>query len=104
MLLAAVTALALCLGFTVQAAYAQSASADGTHRSAIVSAFRPEWLALQESLEGREEHVVNGTVFLTGTIERKPVVLFLSGRRGRIPTQALLAAVEADAQTVEQGT
>jgi adenosylhomocysteine nucleosidase len=71
----AAAGLALCL--LGQAAHA--APADGTHRSAIVSAFRPEWLALQESLEGREEHVVNGTVFLTGTIERKPVVLFLSG-------------------------
>jgi adenosylhomocysteine nucleosidase len=34
---------------------------------------------LQQSLEGREEHIVNGTVFVTGTISGKPVVLFLSG-------------------------
>jgi adenosylhomocysteine nucleosidase len=73
----AAAGLALCL--MGQAASSAPAPADGTHRSAIVSAFQPEWLALQASLEGREEHVVNGTVFLTGTIERKPVVLFLSG-------------------------
>lgn len=74
---AAAAGLALCL--MGQAAYSAPVPADGTHRTAVVSAFQPEWLALQESLEGREEHVVNGTVFLTGTIERKPVVLFLSG-------------------------
>jgi adenosylhomocysteine nucleosidase len=73
----AAAGLAFCL--MGQAAQAEPAPADGAHRSAILSAFRPEWLALQESLESREEHVVNGTVFLTGTIERKPVVLFLSG-------------------------
>jgi adenosylhomocysteine nucleosidase len=56
-----------------------AAAADGTHRTAIVSAYEPEWLPLQAGLEGREEHGINGTIFVTGTIEQKAVVLFLSG-------------------------
>lgn len=52
---------------------------DTTSRIAVISAFAPEWIALQETLEGREDHVVNGTTFATGTLSGKPVVLFLSG-------------------------
>jgi adenosylhomocysteine nucleosidase len=52
---------------------------DRTPRTAVMSAFEPEWTALQAMLEGRQEHVVNRTAFLTGTIEKQPVVLFLSG-------------------------
>jgi len=52
---------------------------DRTPRTAVMSAFEPEWTALQAMLEGRREHVVNRTTFLTGTIEKQPVVLFLSG-------------------------
>src|SRR5262245_10626965 len=52
---------------------------DATPRTAIISAYEPEWLTLQHSLEGRQEHIFGGTVFLTGTISGKPVVLFLSG-------------------------
>jgi adenosylhomocysteine nucleosidase len=44
-----------------------------------MSAFQPEWTALQAVLRDRKEYVVDGTVFTTGTIEGKPVVLFLSG-------------------------
>ncbi|GEO37881.1 phosphorylase [Skermanella aerolata] len=69
--------MALCV--IGQGAQAEPALPDTTPRSAVVSAFQPEWLALQANLEDRREHVVNGTVFLTGTIEAKPVVLFLSG-------------------------
>jgi adenosylhomocysteine nucleosidase len=54
-------------------------STDDIHRTAIISAYEPEWLALQNSLEGREEYLINGTVFVTGAIEHKPVVMFLSG-------------------------
>jgi adenosylhomocysteine nucleosidase len=53
--------------------------ADAVHRTAIISAYQPEWLALQASLAGREERLINGTLFDTGTIAGKPVVLFLSG-------------------------
>jgi len=52
---------------------------DETPRTAVMSAFEPEWTALQAMLVGREEHVVAGITFLTGTIEKQPVVLFLSG-------------------------
>jgi len=52
---------------------------DKTPRTAVMSAFEPEWTALQAMLVGREDHVSNGVTFLTGTIEGQPVVLFLSG-------------------------
>src|SRR3569833_1505190 len=52
---------------------------DKTPRTAVMSAFEPEWTALQAMLMGREEHVVAGITFLTGTIEKQPVVWFLSG-------------------------
>jgi len=52
---------------------------DKTPRTAVMSAFEPEWTALQAMLVGREEHIVAGITFLTGTIEKQPVVLFLSG-------------------------
>jgi adenosylhomocysteine nucleosidase len=52
---------------------------DGTPRTAVISAFEPEWTALQSMLVGRKEYVVHGTLFLTGTIEHKPVLLFQSG-------------------------
>jgi adenosylhomocysteine nucleosidase len=51
----------------------------GPARTAIISAFEPEWQSLQAGLEGRAERIINGTVFVTGTIAEKPVVLFLSG-------------------------
>ena len=52
---------------------------DATPRTAVMSAFEPEWTALQAMLVGRKEHVVDGIQFLTGTLEKQPVVLFLSG-------------------------
>jgi adenosylhomocysteine nucleosidase len=52
---------------------------DKTPRTAVMSAFEPEWTALQAMLSDRRDHVVNGTLFATGTIEHHPVVLFLSG-------------------------
>ncbi len=52
---------------------------DPEPRLAVMSAFAPEWLTLQEGLEGAEEHFVNGNRFITGTLEGQPVVLFLSG-------------------------
>jgi adenosylhomocysteine nucleosidase len=53
--------------------------ADDTPRIAVMSAFAPEWVALQEGLSDREDHVVNGTTYATGVLEGKPVVLFLTG-------------------------
>jgi adenosylhomocysteine nucleosidase len=52
---------------------------DAVHRTGVISAYQPEWLALQASVEGRADHLINGTLFVTGTIAGKPVVLFLSG-------------------------
>src|SRR5882672_4386145 len=52
---------------------------DRTPRTAVMSAFEPEWTALKAMLSGRKDHEVNGTIFATGTIEHQPVVLFLSG-------------------------
>ena len=56
-----------------------SAFADDTSRIAVMSAFEPEWIVLQEKLNDRQEIELNGTKFLTGKIEGKDVVLFLSG-------------------------
>lgn len=52
---------------------------DETPRIAVMSAFAPEWVALQEALSDRADHTLNGITFATGSIEGKPVVLFLTG-------------------------
>lgn len=61
------------------AAASARAAREPLHRTAIVSAFQPEWLALKAMTQAPEEHVIAGTVFVTGSIAGKPVVLFLSG-------------------------
>ena len=59
---------------------AQAAPAlDTVARTAVMSAFEPEWTALQTMLVGRKDYVLDGITFATGTIDNKPVVLFLSG-------------------------
>jgi len=74
------TILGLVLVLAIsQADFCVAADPDGTHRTAIVSAYEPESRALQASLEGREEQAINGIIFVTGTIEQKAVVLFLCG-------------------------
>lgn len=52
---------------------------DETPRTALMSAFPPEWQALQSGLSDRAEHRVNGVTFVTGKMGDQPVVLFLSG-------------------------
>lgn len=52
---------------------------DTVPRTAVMSAFEPEWTALQTMLVGRKDYVLDGITFATGTIDNKPVVLFLSG-------------------------
>ena len=52
---------------------------DTVPRTAVMSAFEPEWTALQTMLAGRKDYVLDGITFATGTIDDKPVVLFLSG-------------------------
>jgi adenosylhomocysteine nucleosidase len=52
---------------------------DAVRRTAVMSAFEPEWKALQTELRDRRDYVANGVTFATGTIDGRPVVLFLSG-------------------------
>lgn len=52
---------------------------DTTPRIALISAFPPEWVALQEGLTEPLEHKLNGVTFMTGQMEGKSVVIFLSG-------------------------
>jgi len=52
---------------------------DGTPRIALMSAFPPEWVALQDGLSDPTELTLNGITFVTGQMEGKDVVLFLSG-------------------------
>ena len=52
---------------------------DATPRTAVVSAFAPEMAILRSGVEGATVHSVNGVEFVTGTLERRDVVLFLSG-------------------------
>lgn len=52
---------------------------DNTPRIAVISAFKPEIPLLMERLQSPVLHSVNGVQFTTGTLEGKPVVLFLSG-------------------------
>jgi adenosylhomocysteine nucleosidase len=56
-----------------------AATLDSTPRTAVISAFEPEWTALKSMLVDRKEYEVHGTTFLTGAIEHQPVVLFKSG-------------------------
>lgn len=48
-------------------------------RIAVISAFEPEWVSLQADLQNAETQTINGQRFITGTLEGKEVVLFLSG-------------------------
>jgi adenosylhomocysteine nucleosidase len=57
----------------------RSVRLDDTPRIAVISAFQPELTLLLNRLQGPAKHSVNGVEFTTGTLEGKPVVLFLSG-------------------------
>lgn len=52
---------------------------DDTPRTVVMTAFRPEWNALVHTVKDAQEHKINGGVFLTGTMEGKPVILMQSG-------------------------
>jgi len=56
-----------------------AAAAEPEKRIAVISAFEPEWIALQKEMSGTSEQVINGNRFLLGTLGGKKVVLFLSG-------------------------
>lgn len=73
--------IAICLLFFAMLSAAVSAAErlDDKPRIAVVSAFPPEWVALQSDLSDRTEHEINGRQFITGKLAGKDVVLFLSG-------------------------
>jgi adenosylhomocysteine nucleosidase len=52
---------------------------DDTPRTAVISAFAPEIAALAAATADKHTTVIAGTAFISGTLEGKPVVLFLSG-------------------------
>ncbi|MES2936684.1 MAG: 5'-methylthioadenosine/S-adenosylhomocysteine nucleosidase [Pseudomonadota bacterium] len=68
---------AVLLGLAGCAATTSSPSAPA--RVAIVSAFEPELALLRGRVQGAQQQTINGVEFTTGTLEGKPVVLFLSG-------------------------
>ena len=70
----AALAAGLCL-----AAPALAQTLDPAPRYAVISAFEPEWVALQAAMTHEGEFTVNGVRYLTGTLGGKPIVLFLSG-------------------------
>ena len=69
--------LALFLAALPCAALAQKL--DDTPRTVVMTAFYPEWHSLVPTIQGAKEHTINGSTFLTGTLEGKPVVLMQSG-------------------------
>jgi adenosylhomocysteine nucleosidase len=52
---------------------------DSIPRTAVISAFKPEWTDLLGTVQNRQDRIINGTDYVTGEIEGRPVVLFLSG-------------------------
>lgn len=52
---------------------------DGSPRTAVISAFPPELVALEAATVDKHEYTAGGTRFVTGALEGKPVVLLLSG-------------------------
>ena len=54
-------------------------STPATPRIAVMSAFEPELVLLRQKLQGASTTRINGVEFHTGTLEGRPVLLFLSG-------------------------
>lgn len=50
-----------------------------TPRVAVISAFPAELALLESKVDGARKQAINGVEFTTGTLQGKPVVLFLSG-------------------------
>lgn len=68
----------LAMPFAAQAGET-SGKLDSQPRIAIISAFEPEWIALNRDVQDRREWIVNGVRFVGGTMKGRPVLLFLSG-------------------------
>lgn len=66
-----------CLFLIASPAMAQRL--DNTPRVAVISAFPPEIGALNAATREQKTYDVNGVQFMTGKLEGKPVVVFLSG-------------------------
>ena len=66
-----------CLCLIASPALAQKL--DETPRVAVISAFPPEIGALNAATAQQKAYEVNGVRFMTGQLEGKPVVVFLSG-------------------------
>ncbi|WEX75857.1 5'-methylthioadenosine/S-adenosylhomocysteine nucleosidase [Sinorhizobium numidicum] len=67
-----------CL-LTAQQVQGAATVLDDRPRIAVMSAFAPEWQTLKAAVDQPKEHVVNGRRFVTGRLQGKEVVLFLSG-------------------------
>ena len=52
---------------------------DPTPRTVIMTAFFPEWQALEHAVTKPKTYKINGLTLLTGTMDGKPVVLMQSG-------------------------
>lgn len=52
---------------------------DDVRRIAVVSAFAPEMSVLRKDLDNAAVHLINGVEFVTGSLQERNVVLFLSG-------------------------
>jgi adenosylhomocysteine nucleosidase len=66
---------------------------DPVPRTVVMSAFAPELAALEAATTDKQTYAAAGTVFTTGVLEGKPVVLFLSGQsmvNAAMTTQAAL--------------
>ena len=68
----------LALGLCAAVAVAAPARAEAG-RTAILCAYEPEWQALLPAIQGRQDRVLSGVQFVTGTIEGKPIVLVETG-------------------------
>jgi len=77
------TALLACLLATLAMPAAGRAAecehADPIPRTAVISAFAPEWRALKALVSQSATCEINGVSFITGRIEGRPVVVFMSG-------------------------
>ena len=70
----------VCLAFmALFAAPALAQKLDEAPRTVVMTAFYPEWHSLVPMIKEAREHTINGSTFLTGTLEGKPVVLMQSG-------------------------
>ena len=75
----AVTLAAMVAGCAVTAPSKTAVRLDDTPRIAVISAFAPELTVLLPQVQQPAKHSINGVEFTTGTLEGKPVVVFLSG-------------------------